>query len=492
MKFMRKYIGFFLAVLFGFFITILLFNTFKTQNEESERTNIQSDSQYNFYRAQFNPQTAVTGPDFRVAAQMSVDAVVHIRSEFMRKTNRYDDFFGSLRDLLEGRGGHMEPRYSPYLGYGSGVVIAKDGYIVTNNHVVEGASKIEVILNDKRSYQAELIGADPSTDLALIKIEEDELPYLIYGDSDELQIGEWVLAVGNPFNLTSTVTAGIVSAKARNINILGTNSPIESFIQTDAAVNVGNSGGALVNKDGYLVGINAAIASSTGAYEGYAFAIPVNIVKKVMDDLLKYGEVKRAYIGVSITDISAEFAKEIGAEPKGVYVASVTETGGAALAGIKNGDIIISIDNVKVNSTSRLLEIIGQHRPGDSVSIVVLRKGSQKTFVVILQNEQGTTSIIKEQKEFYLKNLGATFINVPEKDKNKLDLKNGLKVVDLSDDGLLKNGGVREGFIILRINNSIINSKQDIEYAISNARDGFLKVEGIYTDGMRVIYGFEM
>ncbi len=487
---MKKYLILFVVAIVSATLSVFLYKQIETNNLQNERSEIQNSEKYDTYQAKFTPSTAVNGPDFRIAAQKSVDAVVHIRSQFQRKTSRYDDFFGSFRDLLEGRN-QRNQTYSPYVGYGSGVIIAGDGYIVTNNHVVEGASKIEVTLNDKRLYEAELIGVDPSTDLALIKITENKLPYLIYGNSDELQIGEWVLAIGNPFNLTSTVTAGIVSAKARNINILGSNTAIESFIQTDAAVNRGNSGGALVNNSGYLVGINAAIASETGAYEGYSFAIPVNIVKKVMDDLLKFSEVQRAYIGVSIKELTADFAKELGVDPNGVYVSSVTETGGAALAGIKGGDIITNIEGITVNSTAQLLEVIGQHRPGDKLSITVLRDGTKKIFTVLLQNENGTTALVQTQESFKIERLGARFGQIPEKEKNRLRLKSGLKITEIKK-GLLLNGGVRENFIVLRINNILINSKKDIEFAMANASDGFLKVEGVYPDGMRIIYGFEL
>lgn len=486
---MKKFIGFFIVAFLSAVLAVFIVGIFENKDAQIERTEIQSDMQYKANQTSFTPSSAVIGPDFRVAAQMSVDAVVHIRSQFVRKNASYDDFFGSLRELLEGK--KRNKSYSPYVGYGSGVIIAGDGYIVTNNHVVEGASKIEITLNDKRLYEAELIGVDPSTDLALIKIEEAKLPYLIYGNSDELQIGEWVLAIGNPFNLTSTVTAGIVSAKARNINILGSNTAIESFIQTDAAVNRGNSGGALVNNNGYLVGINAAIASQTGVYEGYSFAIPVNIVKKVMDDLLKYGEVQRAYIGVTIRELSADYAKELGVDPNGVYVSSVSKTGGAAIAGVQGGDIIKSIDGTKVNSTSQLLEVIGQHHPGDNLDITVLRDGKQLIYNILLQNENGTTALVQMQENFKIERLGAIFGKISEKDKKRLHLKNGLKIKEINK-GLFKNGGVRKGFIVLRINNISINSKKDIEFALANAEDGFLKVDGIYPDGMRIIYGFEL
>lgn len=488
---MKKYIGFFLIALLSASLAIVIFKITDSKNEQILRSEIQSNNPYKSVQAKFSPSTAVTGPDFRVAAQMSVDAVVHIRSQFVRKGSNYDDFFGPLRDLLEGKRNNRSQSNSPYIGYGSGVIIASDGYIVTNNHVVEGASKIEVTLNDKRLYEAELIGKDPSTDLALIKIKEIKLPYLIYGNSDELQIGEWVLAIGNPFNLTSTVTAGIVSAKARDINILGSNSAIESFIQTDAAVNRGNSGGALVNNDGYLVGVNAAIASQTGVYEGYSFAIPVNIVKKVMDDILKYGEVQRAYIGVTIRELTADFAKELGVDANGVYVTSVTESGGAATAGLKASDIIKSIAGMDISSSAQLIEVIGQHRPGDRLDLKVLRNGKPKVFSVILQNENGTTGLLQPEEKFVVERLGVTFRQILANEKQQLDLKSGLKIIDLNK-GVLMNGGVREGFIILRINNILINSKKDIELALANADDGFLKVEGVYPDGMRIIYGFEL
>ncbi len=376
--------------------------------------------------------------------------------------------------------------------FGSGVIISDDGYIVTNNHVVEGADEIEVTLNDKRVFNAEIIGNDPSADLALIKIHTNDLPYIIYGNSDNVKIGEWVLAVGNPFNLTSTVTAGIVSAKARDINILGTHSSIKSFIQTDAVVNRGNSGGALVNIKGELIGINAAIASSTGFYEGYSFAIPVNIVKKVVNDLLQYGEIQRAYIGVIIQELDAKFAKENGIdEIKGVYVRSLTENGGAEEAGIKKGDIITNVDNYEVNSLSQLIEIVSQHKPGDEVKIDIVRNGKEMVFSVVLKNENGTINIVKKEKSFYNSQLGASFEKVTIVEKQYLGINNGLKIIKL-EDGLLKSGGVQKGFIITKINNIPVNLKANLEYALNNLSLGMLNIEGVYPNGMKVIYGFEM
>ncbi len=483
---MKKYLGLTIVAVISAFAVVLITNTVLSSKNSSQLQQIQPE-QLPVAKAAYNAADAVTGPDFRVAAERSVHAVVHIRTQFVRKTDTYDDFFGSLREYLEGR---QQPSNRTMVGFGSGVIISEDGYIVTNNHVVEGGSKIEVTLNDKRMFEAELIGRDPSTDLALIKIKSEDLPYLTYGNSDEVQIGEWVLAVGNPFNLTSTVTAGIVSAKARNINILGNRSAIESFIQTDAVVNRGNSGGALVNTYGDLVGINAAIASRSGTYEGYSFAIPVNIVKKVMDDLLNYGEIQRAYIGVTIRDITAEFAEEEGIKQlNGVYVNSVTNNGGAEKAGIEAGDVIVQIDDVEIHSSSELLENIGQHHPGDKIDVKVLRNNKQKIYSVTLQNENGSLGVIDSDAEVLVEKFGAYFKQPSSDLKERLKIENGLEVSRLQN-GMLKDGGIRVGFIVLRINNNIINSKLDIETAISEGINDEFKIEGIYPNGMRIIYGF--
>jgi len=370
------------------------------------------------------------------------------------------------------------------------VIITNDGYIVTNNHVVDGANNINVTLNDNSEYEATIIGTDPTTDLALLKIEADETPFIAFGNSDGVKIGEWVLAVGNPFNLTSTVTAGIVSAKARNINILGTPGAIESFIQTDAAVNMGNSGGALINMNGELIGVNAAIASNTGSYAGYSFAIPVNIVKKVVDDLLNYGMIQRGYLGVTIREVDSKLVKDKGLDIKnGVYVESVTETGGAKESGIKPGDVIVSVNDHAVRTNAELLEVIGQHNPGQIMDVKVHRDGSDQNFRVELKNQQGNTSIEKKGDDFFISDLGATLEIIPDEDRQNLNLTNGLKVVALQD-GMLKKGGVQEGFIILKINGLKITSRQDVENALKNIKSGVIRFEGIYPNGMRMNYGF--
>ncbi|VAW29487.1 HtrA protease/chaperone protein, partial [hydrothermal vent metagenome] len=340
--------------------------------------------------------------DFTRAAAKTVNAVVHIKTIIGVKPRYYDNFFGSLRGYLYG-----QPQQA-LIAFGSGVVISPNGYIVTNNHVVNGADKIFVTFNNKKEVEAKIIGTSPSTDLALIKVDEKDLPYLTYGNSDKLKVGQWVLAVGNPFNLTSTVTAGIISAIARDIHILGGKTAIESFIQTDAAVNPGNSGGALVNTAGQLIGINAAIASQTGAYEGYSFAIPVNLVRKVVNDLMNYGQVQRGYLGIQIRDINAGFAKEKHLmDLNGVYVAAVMDGSGAEKAGVKKGDIITSINSHPVKNISELMGIIGQYSPGNKVQVGLDRDNTEKTITVTLKNKNGTTSLIKAEKAFYNNDLGA-------------------------------------------------------------------------------------
>lgn len=466
-----------------------LINNNKDSKQEDTLPTVQA------YEASFpnHVPSPETGIDFVKSAELSVNAVVHIRTEIQNRSNSYDDFFGALRDYLEGssrsrRGGGGAQ--SPLIAFGSGVIISNDGYIVTNNHVVEGADKINVTLNNKREYTATVVGLDPTTDLALIKIDAEDLPFLTYGDSDKVKVGEWVLAVGNPFNLTSTVTAGIVSAKARNLNILGSGTNIVSFIQTDAVVNRGNSGGALVNTGGELVGINAAIASHTGSYEGYSFAIPVNIVRKVVDDLLRYGEAQRAYLGVTVREITEELAAEMNlSNLKGVYVESVVQDGGAADAGIESGDIILDINGIPVNTFSELVGAVNQHRPGETVKIRIVHKGKEKDLNVLLRNAEGTTSIVKASKSFVNSDLGATFEKVSAKQRNALGISGGLAIKKVSN-GLLKSGGISEGFIILEINGKAVNSKADLDNALNSSNSNVLRIKGVYPNGMRVNYEF--
>lgn len=421
-------------------------------------------------------------PDnFVDAAESTVDAVVHIRTEIETRGNSYYDFFGSLLEQLYG--GQMQAPSNISVGYGSGVVISQDGYIVTNNHVVEGASKIEVTFNDKHKRTATIIGNDPSTDLALIKVDASDLEYVTFADSDKVKVGEWVLAVGNPFNLTSTVTAGIVSAKARNINILGDGSTIESFIQTDAAINPGNSGGALVNMDGKLIGINAAIASRTGSYEGYSFAIPSNIVKKVIEDFLQYGSLQRAYLGVSIVEITEELAEaENINNMSGVYIVRVEENGGAKHAGIKEGDILLSVNDMSVNSNSQLIGVIGQYRPGDKVRVKINRNDNILEKEVTLKNLEGTEEMHKDGESFYNEILGVRLQSLPSSLKSELGINHGLKIVEVKE-GVFKQKGIGKDFIILSVNGIRVSSENDLRKALNNQRNGKVRIEGTNING---------
>ncbi len=438
-----------------------------------------TESQTPMIRAAYMPDG--NGDNFVDAAANTVNAVVHIRTEIISKGNSYYDFFGYMLEQLYG--GQLEVPNNVSVGYGSGVVISPDGYIVTNNHVVEGASKIEVTFNDKHKRTATIIGNDPSTDLALIKVDAQDLEYLTFADSDEVRVGEWVLAVGNPFNLTSTVTAGIVSAKARNINILGDGSTIESFIQTDAAINPGNSGGALVDMDGNLIGINAAIASRTGSYEGYSFAIPSNIVKKVVEDFLQYGALQRAYLGVSIVEITEELAEEKGiTEMSGVYIMAVEERGGAKAAGIKEDDVILSINGISVNSNSQLIGVVSQYRPGDKVKVKIQRKGEVMEKIVTLKNLEGTEEMHKEGEGFYNEVLGIKLQPLSASLKSELGINYGLKIVEIKD-GIFKQKGITDEFIILSVNHQRVGSESDLKKALSNSRNGKVRIEGTNLTG---------
>ena len=431
-------------------------------------------------RAAFLPAEGT--PDFVDAAERSVDAVVHIMTKVVRQSNTYDDFFGALLGQLYGYPG--QTRNNTMVAYGSGVVLTPDGYIVTNNHVVEGADEVEVTFNNKVKKTASIVGTDPTTDLALIKVDGEDLHYLTFGDSDNVRIGEWVLAVGNPFNLTSTVTAGIVSAKARNLSILGEGTSVESFIQTDAAVNPGNSGGALVNTKGELVGINAAIASHTGSYEGYSFAIPSNIVRKVVDDLLLYGETQRGYIGIYPAELTQELAEKEGLENiEGVYVADVTEGGAAVMAGVQKGDVVTAINGKKVNTVTQLMESIRQYRPGDRVNVEVNRKGHHHQYELTLLNEAGNVDVVKKGDSFYNSEFGLMLQPINQNDMSRLNIKKGLKIVEIRQ-GRFMNSGVPVDFVITKVNGTAVNSKTDLENALKNSRSRRTTIEGVYPNGM--------
>lgn len=429
---------------------------------------------------------STAGVDFTEAAEKSLHAVVHIKTIVKQVNNLAYDPFAELFFGPQRRQQTYESMSS-----GSGVIISENGYIVTNNHVIANASEIEVTLNDKRVYKANLVGADPSTDVAVLKIDEKELPFLAYGNSDEVKVGEWALAVGNPFNLYSTVTAGIISAKGRNNILNGNNRLIESFIQTDAAVNPGNSGGALVNTLGELIGINTAIASNNGTYQGYAFAVPVNIVKKVVSDLVEFGTVQRAYIGVNVKEIDARFAAEQKIKRiKGIYVSGLLDGGSAADAGIKEGDIITAIHQVPVNSFSELQEQVSRYRPGDRISVSIERDGKEMNLPVILKTFDNTTKLVKknEQKKQAIIALGAALSSLSEDELIDLKTDTGVRI-DVIGSGKLAQVGIQEGFIITAIDKKKVASAAEVK-ALLESKRGNVLIEGFYTNGMRASYSF--
>ena len=421
--------------------------------------------------------TVPEGLNFIASAEASMPKVVHIRVKVkMGEESSSDPLLKKFFDEIP-----MQE------GSGSGVIMSNDGYIITNNHVVENATEIRVILNDKREYEATLIGTDPSTDLAVIKIEGSELPAIKFGNSDNVRIGQWVLAVGNPFELESTVTAGIVSAKGRNINLLRTKSnlAIESFIQTDAAVNPGNSGGALVNLKGELVGINSAIASPTGAFAGYSFAVPVNIVKRVTADLMEYGEVQRALLGISIQEMTQELADNNEMSTvRGVYVAAMGAKSGAKDAGIKVGDIILAINDKEVNSPSELQECVAGYRPGNTVTVTILRDGKEEKIETILKNKYGTTDLVEANATEV--DLGVELVEVSSKDMEEYNITFGVKVLKLKE-GKLKDAGVEEGFVITHIDKHEVKTVENFNEIMAGVKGGVL-IEGVYPDGKKDYY----
>jgi Do/DeqQ family serine protease len=476
----KLFFGRLVTALLGGVIAVLLFVMFSDDKEVIIAESKVPEPQYASL-----PQVRTSETDLTHAAETSVKSVVHVKTLYTNQ--QYPS--GSIYEFFFGNGGR-ERRSQPSLASGSGVIISQDGYIVTNNHVVKGANRINVVLNDKRSYEAKLIGQDASTDLALLKIDEEDLPYMEYGNSDQVKLGEWVLAVGNPFNLTSTVTAGIISAKARSIGIMRSQQmSIESFLQTDAAVNPGNSGGALVDTQGRLIGINTAIESRTGSYSGYSFAIPVTIVKKVIADLKEFGIVQRAMLGVAIQTIDAKKAEELGIdEIEGVLVADVNEGSAAEEGGLQAKDIILSVNGKKVNSTSELQEQVGRYRPGDEVKVLVKRDGEEKQFQLTLRNSQGSYEVIKQND---LSILGADFEPISKREMYQLGIRRGVKITDLRQ-GKLRSANIKEGFIIYKINDTPIYSEEDIKQAIMENNSEGVFISGIYPDGRIRYYAFSM
>ena len=475
---MRKYLGLVVLALLAGAGGAALVNSFQS-DQETKVIYQPSEVQLANY-----PSDIVEHPDFISASSEVTPAVVHIMVE--GKTEIDEELMEPFRDFFGDRIPDLNRRSR---GSGSGVIISSDGFVITNNHVVKGAENIEVVLNNRKSYAATVLGTDPSTDLALLRIDEENLPFLTFGNSDQVQVGEWVLAVGNPFNLTSTVTAGIVSAKARNINILGGGSNIESFIQTDAAVNPGNSGGALVNVRGELIGINTAIASRTGSYSGYSFAIPSQIAEKVIEDIKEFGMVQRGFLGVQIRDLDADMATELDLEStSGVYIPGFSPNSSAKEAGIEIGDVIVKVDDTEVNSSPELQEYVGTKRPGDKVRVHVIRNGKLKSYLVTLKNKAGNTEIMNNDELEFASAFGAEFKNLEKAELEKLDISSGVKINDLKSESPFRKAGIEEGFVITSIDKRKVTNVEQVLDLLSRVEDGVL-VEGYTKSGKRAYVG---
>lgn len=489
---MKKYIGYLSVGIFSAAFTILGMQFFVKNQDDNLVTNAGDKQNGAFSFVDYKGNYAFSAPDFVDASQRTVNAVVSINNfststQRQRSNDPFEFFFGFPQQ-------ERDPNQPT--GSGSGVIISQDGYIVTNNHVIRGSDKIEVILNNQKSYTAELIGTDPNTDIALIKIEEKGLPFIKFVDSDAINVGDWVLAVGNPFGLNSTVTAGIVSAKGRSIDILRRNnasSPIESFIQTDAAINPGNSGGALVNPNGDLVGINTAISSQTGSYVGYGFAVPSNLVKKVVEDIKKYGLVQRGYLGIEGMDLSdealvREYNKRNGENLKsqpGVIIQRVTDKGGALDAGLEKGDIITEIDGVKITSFNKLTLAVGSKYPGDKVKVKILRNGKEREYTVTLRDTKGNTTTRSLADLTVTEKLGAEFEPLTDRQKVSFGIDSGVMVKGIEQGGKLSSIGISDGFIILKVNEKNVSKEDDIEKILKNHKG---KVSVSYVDPYGRIY----
>jgi serine protease Do len=481
------------------FAAVAVFNYFGLNKQQ---VNILEQTPKAKVAAYVNTGSATQPIDFRYGAATSTPCVVHIKSTFKPqrtslKNDQFRDMFGN--DLSQFFRGPNPYQQQPEVASGSGVIVSRDGYIVTNNHVVENADAVEVVLSNNKTYKAKVIGKDPDTDIALVKIEGNDLPSIEFANSDSVLVGEWVLAVGNPFNLSSTVTAGIVSAKGRNIDLHGddvapgsSNTSIESFIQTDAAVNPGNSGGALVNVSGQLVGINTAIASPTGSYAGYSFAVPSNIVKKVIFDLEKFGVSQRGFLGVTIKTMDDESAKNVGFDkPYGVYVEGVNKGSAGEDAGLKNKDVITKINGFAVNSSPELQEQVAQYRPGDKISVEFIRDGKTETASVTLKNKYNTTASVDNSIDV-LGSLGIKVENLNGAELRNLGLNGGVRITELQKGKLSEFTDIKKGFIITQIDDQVINNTQDF-INILKEKSGKVLVEGIYPNRpASYLYAFKM
>ena len=423
-------------------------------------------------------------PDFTYAAESAVDAVVYVR---VKATQAAPEMPGSIFDFFFGMPQQGTPRQREKVGSGSGVIIREDGYIVTNNHVIEGATEIEVTLNNNEKYSAVLVGTDPATDVALLKVEAKGLPFIPFADSDKLRLGEWVIAIGSPYDLRSTITAGIVSAKGRSMPNYTGEFKIESFIQTDAAVNPGNSGGALVDKTGRLVGINTAIISQTGSYTGYSFAVPSNIVKKIVYDLIDFGSVKRAMLGITMQPIDDKIAEELKLSSRnGVYIVEVLKNSAADKAGLKKGDVLVAVDSVKITTPSSVQEVVSRFSPGDKAELTVIRDGKEKTFEVVFKGTAQENGTVADDGSvaFY----GSALKAADKETLEKFGLKNGVQIVELGA-GKLKDAGAVEGFIILYVNDQPVKTPQEVVEIVKKSKRSVF-VEGITPSGRTGYFGF--
>ncbi|MEX2592400.1 MAG: Do family serine endopeptidase [Anditalea sp.] len=480
------FLGVILAALIGGLVALAGASFLSKPNSSTSFTEKQNTSFVNWLSD--DKFTVPDGINFVASAEQVTPAVVHVTSKISLQGQRGVDPLEELFGFRSPTPREEAPREGR--GFGSGVIISEDGYIVTNNHVIDRASTVSIALEDNRRYTAKVIGTDPTTDLALLKIEEDNLPFVRFGNSDDAKVGEWVLAVGNPFNLNSTVTAGIISAKARNIGILRdevNNLQVESFIQTDAVVNRGNSGGALVNLAGELIGINTAIASQTGSFTGYSFAVPSSIVKKVMDDLLEFGTVQRGLLGVQIQDVSPELEEYLGEEIgaiRGVYVAEVNEGSGGEEAGLKKGDVIIGIDDVDTYNTSKLQEMVARKRPGDKVEVKYLRNGNEMTTTATLKNFSGDTKIVVKEEPKTSEFNGVAFEDVNTSVKERLQLEGGAAITSVGNE-IWREAGVKEGFIVTRVGRTKINNAEELVEILEKLNGEEVSILGVYPNGQR-------
>lgn len=450
----------------------------KSNQKDNKSTFVYSDSPNKVSNVSFSGEF----PDFTYAAEKSVQAVVFVK---VVKRSEGKMIPPSILDYFFGYGGQSQPREQ--MGSGSGVIITPNGYIATNNHVVSGATDIEVMMDNNKTFKAKIIGADPATDIALLKIDAENLPTIPIGDSDALRLGEWVLAIGSPYGLTSTITAGIVSAKGRSIPSNDGEYKVESFIQTDAAVNPGNSGGALVNTKGELVGINTSIISNTGSYAGYSFAVPVNIMKKITDDLIDYGTVQRALLGISMQGISDSFAKENNINTlEGAYIAEVVKGGAADKAGIKKGDVLVKINSDRVKTPAVVQEKINSFRPGDKIKLTFLRGTNEVELTATLIGKE-TQDIQAYNMQDKINLFGAELVPAPQKDLSSLDLKGGVQVAKI-EKGKMRDAGIKQGFIITFVNNNIVSTPSEVAAIVKKSRRSVL-IEGVYPDGSVFYYG---